>query len=1411
MRVRNLACLNRRAAVLQCVQHYSQSVPPIATSSLVKEAETKSNRRANAANLHSVANSASKKSASVPKLAHWSSPNDDIYRNIFSSEKLHAWSLLEACLELGNMARAESILYALKELTTEHDLTLAVNMYLKKLLEVYPDQCAKVDAWMRNVRFKLPQFRANDVTEALMLKNASQALPARPELVRARVENLPEKKLISILQQRELLGHKTINTLVEFLDLDKETKDSLIIKQTEIGIGESSDYTSADGVDSASDEHVSTESSDTPNAKHKISEPLKKLGLDSLTPTSSVGLASIRYALQAFVRKNFIKEDESLKFQKARELANLPNAGLFETTNIDDYDFFEIYKNLKTEKEQQEFEEVLEEVNMKRQMNLETRGLEAARMKWKHTFQKLVDLDQSEKAKIRFGGIDAVLWRWHQAMMPAVLKEVEIAKKLAPYSTVWSIPPKLRESLNKEGITNSDIEYKMSYGPYLILVNPENLPAMTMMELIRLHSQEFSLKAVSVMERIGRNVEKEYAIKSTKKTIKEIKAEVKNAATASDGIPELNETAFKKAAEMPVQRANKWPIPVLMKIGSTLLSIFLHTALVDVTGTDPVTGLQVKSLAPAFYHTNQYQRGSRIGVIKPNDRLGSLLNGERHVIHPQLLPMLCKPKPWTSWNNGGYWYSQSDIIRTKCCPEQEAYIAAASERNQLDKVCEGLNVLGQTEWTINKTLLKTITEIWNSKKPFLDIPAHVDPHPDLSHIERPSPDCDPGELRDYRRRCREAVLHNGGLYSQRCDLNYKLDIARALVGEKFYLPHNLDFRGRAYPLSPHLNHLGNDVSRSLLLFWKGKKLGPRGLWWLKVHMANLVGENKISHEERVKFVDDNMKNVIASATDPMAGTDESSWWQKADNPFQVLAACIEIKSAMECPEGHENFVSHLTVHQDGSCNGLQHYAALGGDIAGAQGVNLERSEKPQDVYSRVLDIVKRRVQADMLSSSTSGSADGSADGSATPRKKKDSSLAVRKDKTARLVFPHLTRKVVKQPVMTHVYGVTFVGAREQISHRLHDIPNFPEEEIFNTASYLAKHVLESVRELFQSAHHIQEWLADNAERVCKSVFIDPEIMAMVESKNGTSAEKKATKKAAKKAVDCVSSVIWTNRLGMPIVQPYRKAKPVPIKTELQAVYITNPYSMQEVNARKQKSAFPPNYVHSLDGSHMLMTALAVKDEIVFASVHDSYWTHACDVDKMNTKLRECFVDLHSVNLTTQLRNEFQERYKDHFEVMEIPSDCEVAKLLKPVYENYHDIKLGRNKGKGRGVLKISELLDLEAHKSVYGSALDIVRDYGVDAVRELAKKSKRPKQAYSNVASSEHTPDLTEESLLELEEIEEAEQEDLELDESDDVESPKKRRSQKVIPILLPFHVPAPPERGDFDVRKVLDSPYFFS
>lgn len=85
------------------------------------------------------------------------------------------------------------------------------------------------------------------------------------------------------------------------------------------------------------------------------------------------------------------------------------------------------------------------------------------------------------------------------------------------------------------------------------------------------------------------------------------------------------------------------------------------------------------------------------------------------------------------------------------------------------------------------------------------------------------------------------------------------------------------------------------------------------------------------------------------------------WWAQSEEPWQTLASCMEIAKAIKSGDP-KSYVCHFPVHQDGSCNGLQHYAALGRDRAGAESVNLKPSVRPQDVYSCVAALVSSNVR-----------------------------------------------------------------------------------------------------------------------------------------------------------------------------------------------------------------------------------------------------------------------------------------------------------------------------------------------------------------------------------------------------------------------------------------------------------------
>ena len=95
-----------------------------------------------------------------------------------------------------------------------------------------------------------------------------------------------------------------------------------------------------------------------------------------------------------------------------------------------------------------------------------------------------------------------------------------------------------------------------------------------------------------------------------------------------------------------------------------------------------------------------------------------------------------------------------------------------------------------------------------------------------------------------------------------------------------------------------------------------------------------------------------------SASNPLDG---SKFWLGADDPWQFLASSLEIKAAYDSGDP-ASFESSLFVSMDGSCNGLQHYAALGRDYEGGSAVNLTPSDRPQDVYTGVIAKVIEKVR-----------------------------------------------------------------------------------------------------------------------------------------------------------------------------------------------------------------------------------------------------------------------------------------------------------------------------------------------------------------------------------------------------------------------------------------------------------------
>lgn len=873
-------------------------------------------------------------------------------------------------------------------------------------------------------------------------------------------------------------------------------------------------------------------------------------------------------------------------------------------------------------------------------------------------------LQKAESTRLpEFKGVYGLISEWSSKFSEWLEEESE--KRLSRGFTTTSSES---ETSIWSSLDTSDADY---FCALLSPLSPEKVALLTVSELVSVKDFDPELggvKLVSIAQNLGRRVREEmlatvamtrpflqrfpFPPQMTKQLLMEWHGRKRVESAIHLAMAASQERLVEESQEAWLP---SWSTQQAVRLGSWLISGALSALKGNHQGETP------------FYHSvvTDYRTGHSQGIIRPSPAvLSSLLSSSTIGQHPEsinsilvndpwALPMLVPPRPWLTLHSGGYIQRKTAFVRLKDDPMHYEVIRCADAEGLLDTVKRGLDVLGSTPWTINKDILRLQIELWNEKidprtlQPFHSPSPTAPPRPQRPPVNEATGTMDPQSRIEFIKAMqewqRERARHSE-MVSTQCDTNYKLEIAKMFShAPEFYMPHSVDFRGRAYTIPPHLSHISSDPARGLLLFSEGKALGERGLFWLKVHLANLAGFDKASLEERAAWCEARLEEIKHAANDPK----NSTFWKEADEPWQCLAACIELTRALACPEGPQNYLSRLPVQQDGSCNGLQHYAALGRDPEGAAKVNLAPSDRPQDVYRSVSDLVQARLAQDVLPGS---------------------SVSEEERLVAQRLVNKVNRKIVKTTVMTNVYGVTEYGAREQLKLRMMEAGLFIESkeyQLLNVArNYLARLVFASLKELFVRAKAIQDWLTAAAEEIVHAVPLESAIVFGYKAKNLVHDHtllsyrrpvmdkmdwKRASLKTKFLARYPQTMVSWTTPLHFPVIQPYSRARTVSLYTALQQVSIRSPTLSDPVDPSKQAAAFPPNFIHSLDASHMFKTALECNRRgVTFASVHDCFWTHAATVDEMSRVIREQFVELYSEDVLSKLREEFLVRYKNYY-------------------------------------------------------------------------------------------------------------------------------------------------------------------
>lgn len=552
------------------------------------------------------------------------------------------------------------------------------------------------------------------------------------------------------------------------------------------------------------------------------------------------------------------------------------------------------------------------------------------------------------------------------------------------------------------------------------------------------------------------------------------------------------------------------------------------------------------------------------------------------------LPMVVPPRPWTEDHlfRGGYMSGKK--VRTY------ALIKGARKRDvkrmvtmDWSQVLPAVNALQETAWRVNGFMVDLLE--WSM----------IDRQGGFAGLPYANPQPLPPEPIDYRTDDEVKRKHNHICFlihdTNRREISKRLAALFTLhLGKKFrafngiYFPHNMDTRGRAYPLPAFLNPQGADYCKALLEFSKAEVIETEEqAGWLAIAGANAYGNDKVSLTERVQWVLDNEEMILSIADDPRSDIR----WTSASEPFQFVRFCREWSEFRQVGFG---FASRMVVPVDATCSGLQHYAAMLRDEVGGRSVNLIPGLSRQDIYGDVATVVIEKLFAD---------------GSEMARD---------------WIRFGIDRKMTKRQVMVVPYAGTFSSCmeytREGVSDKIKEGHPCPWDATVSAdhterVVYLSRLIWDAIAEVVIKGKEAMQWLADAARGFTK----------LANKQEGSAHDKRMS---------------WITPDGFEVIH----FRPAVTKTQIETYFdgrlrLTMYEDTVKLESKDMALAVAPNFVHSLDACHLRMAVVQGlgKGIKAFGMVHDSFGVHAANMPRF---LSECvkpsFIAMYQTDVLGQL-------------------------------------------------------------------------------------------------------------------------------------------------------------------------------
>jgi DNA-directed RNA polymerase len=557
-----------------------------------------------------------------------------------------------------------------------------------------------------------------------------------------------------------------------------------------------------------------------------------------------------------------------------------------------------------------------------------------------------------------------------------------------------------------------------------------------------------------------------------------------------------------------------------------------------------------------------------------------------------------KPLEWTQFSQrGGYYEDFLDIDLVKMHNDRinrkmvKGYFDAHPEFTK--RYTNIVNAVQRVPWKVNTKVLDVLTQVYD--KHLVDYTKEYTllgglatddlPNPyDIITMKEYNPD-KPEEYVAYRDEIMKLEDKFDTLKSK--GLVVKLAMSTANKYKRYdniYFSYQVDFRGRLYPIQPHLNPQGAKTVKSLLMFAEGKPLDTEAaVRWFKIHGANVYGYDKELFPERIRLMEEMNEEIKDIAKDPLANLG----WTKADEPYIYLAWCFEYADWLNNPD---SFKSHIPIALDATCSGIQIYSGLMLDNKGCKAVNVvndNNNTKIADIYGEVATCVNKYLET--------GDYNKTIDYTTMAKVHHSHSTVA----LANSMMGKINRKITKRNTMTFPYNVSTFGMKDQLLTDILDDYEGTDKQFWIGEKWIAATFLSRLN--YRGIGEVVEGAV-----VCRDFL----------------------KSLTKEVIDKGNHIFYkTPIFGFPVVHRIVKYNTSRVTTALAKLSIRTPTT--QLDGKRMVNGIAPNYIHSLDAVLMFRTVerLLTRGVTSFALIHDSYGVHAADTEKLAEEVRESFIEL----------------------------------------------------------------------------------------------------------------------------------------------------------------------------------------